>query len=264
MAELPFGYDIDDGVATITLNRPDRLNALTFDVYRRLADALYRLRFTDAVKVVIITGKGKGFCSGGDVHEIIGQLLKRDSKEVLEFTRMTGELIENMRRLDRPIIAAINGTAAGAGAVIGLASDLRIMSTTAKFHFLFTKVGLTGADMGAAWLLPRVVGLGRATEWLMLGDGVNAQAALAAGLATKVVAQKDLMKEARALARRLCEGPTMAISMTKRLLNNELSMDLASAIESEAIAQALLLRADDHRTFYEAFAKGEAPEFKGR
>lgn len=264
MAELPFGYDIDEGVATITLNRPDRLNALTFDVYRRLADALYRLRFTDAVKVVVITGKGKGFCSGGDVHEIIGQLLKRDSKEVLEFTRMTGELIENMRRLDRPIIAAINGTAAGAGAVIGLASDLRIMSTTAKFHFLFTKVGLTGADMGAAWLLPRVVGLGRATEWLMLGDGVNAQTALAAGLATKVVAQKDLMKEARALARRLCEGPTMAISMTKRLLNNELSMDLASAIESEAIAQALLLRADDHRTFYEAFAKGEAPEFKGR
>lgn len=264
MAGLPFGYEIEGGVATITLDRPDRLNSLTFDVYRRLTDVFYRLRFASDVRAVVLTGKGKGFCGGGDVHDIIGELLKRDTREVLEFTRMTGELIENIRRLDRPVIAALNGTTAGAGAVIALACDFRLFVTSARIHFLFTKVGLTGADMGAAWLLPRVVGLARATEWLMLGDGIDATTALAAGLATKVVAPEELMEEAQALARRLAEGPTLALSMTKRMLNHELSMDLASAIESEALAQALLLRAEDHRTFYEAFVKGATPRFEGR
>jgi enoyl-CoA hydratase/carnithine racemase len=264
MAELPFAYDIEDGVATVTLDRPDRLNALTFEVYRRLTDVFYRLRFNEQVKAVVVTGAGSGFCGGGDVHDIIGKLLERDSRDVLAFTRMTGELVENIRRLDRPVIAALNGTTAGAGAVIALAADFRLFAEHVKIHFLFTKVGLTGADMGAAWLLPRIVGLGRATEWLLLGDGVDAATALASGLATKVVPAGDLLAEARTLAARLSAGPTMAISMTKRLLNNEMAMDLSSAIESEAIAQALLLRANDHRAFYEAFVKGEKPAFEGR
>ena len=181
MTTRPFGYQVEDGEPTITLHRPDRLNALTFEVYRKLTDELYRLRFDDEVRVVLLTGAGKGFCSGGDVDDIIGALFEQDSRDVLRFTRMTGELIENMRRLDRPIVTAIHGVAAGAGAVIALASDLRVMAETARIHFLFTKVGLTGADMGAAWLLPRVVGLGRATEWLLLGDGVGAEEAKAAG-----------------------------------------------------------------------------------
>ncbi len=263
MAQLPFGYEIVDGVATVTLDRPDRLNALTFDIYRRLADIFYRARFAKEIKAVVITGAGKGFCGGGDVEEIIGSLLQRGSRDVLEFTRMTGELVENIRRLDRPVIAAINGTAAGAGAVIALACDLRVMADSAKIHFLFPKVGLTGADMGAAWLLPRVVGLGRATEWLMLGDGVDAMTAHQSGLVTKVVPGSKVLETAQALAQRLADGPTMAHGMTKRLLNGELSMDFSSAIESEAVAQALMLRAKDHRRFYDAFTAGEEPEFEG-
>ena len=264
MRELPFEYAVDDGVATITLNRPDRFNALTFDVYRTLTDELYRLRFDSEVKVVVLTGHGKGFCGGGDVDDIIGRLLKQDVHDVIEFTRMTGELVENIRRLDRPVVAAVNGTAAGAGAVIALASDLRIVSERAKFHFLFSKVGLTGADMGAAWLLPRIVGLGRATQWLLLSDGITAEAALAAGLASEVVPPEEVLPRAQAIARRLADGPTMAHAMTKRLLNNEASMDLSAAIETEAIAQALLLRAGDHRAFYEAYTKGEDVKFTGR
>ncbi len=264
MAALPFDYSVEDHVATVTLNRPDRLNALTFEVYRRLTDLIHQLRFDDEVKVVVLTGRGKGFCSGGDVEDIIGHLFEQDTRDVLAFARMTGELVENIRRLDRPVIAAVNGTAAGAGAVIALASDFRVMSERAKFHFLFTKVGLTGADMGAAWLLPRIVGLGRATEWLFLGDGIDAPTALAAGLATRVTAPDAVLTTARDLARRLATGPTLALSMTKRLLNNEMSMDLSSAIEQEAIAQALLLRAGDHRRFYDAFKEGREAAFEGR
>ncbi len=263
MAQLPFGYEIEDGVATITLDRPDRLNALTFEIYRRLTDILYRARFAAEIKAVVITGKGKGFCGGGDVIDIIGQLLKRGPKDVLAFTRMTGELVENIRRLDRPVIAAMNGTAAGAGAVIALACDLRVMADHAKIHFLFQKVGLTGADMGAAWLLPRIVGLGRATEWLLLGDGIDAETARQSGLVTRVAPADGVLEEAQALARRLADGPTMAHAMTKRLLNGELAMDLSTAIESEAVAQALLLQAGDHRRFYDAFTKGEEPHFEG-
>ena len=264
MSDLPFGYEVNDGIATITLDRPDRLNALTFEVYRKLTDTFYDMRFNDDVTCVVITGAGAGFCGGGDVDDIIGRLLERDTKDVITFTRMTGELIENIRRLDRPVIAAINGPAAGAGAVIALACDLRVMSEKAKFHFLFTKVGLTGADMGAAWLLPRVVGLGRASEWLLLGGPITADMALQSGLATRVVPKEEVLDQAMTLARELADGPNLALGMTKRLLNGELSMDLSSAIESEAVAQALLLRADDHRTFFEAWSKGEAPKFQGR
>jgi enoyl-CoA hydratase/carnithine racemase len=264
MADPPFGYGVVDAVATITLDRPDRLNALTFEVYRALADRFHALRFEDDVRAVVITGRGKGFCSGGDVEDIIGHLLEQDSRATIEFARMTGEVIENIRRLDKPVVAAVNGTAAGAGAVSALASDFRIVSQKAKFHFLFTKVGLTGADMGAAWLLPRIVGLGRATEWLFLGDGVDADTALASGLAHRVVEPEQVVDAALELARRLTQGPTLAISMTKRLLNNEAGMDLAAAIEQEAVAQAFLLRAEDHRAFYEAFKADRPPEFTGR
>ena len=264
MDERPFGYEVKDGVALITLNRPDRMNALTFEIYRKLTDLFYGLRFEDDVRVVVITGEGRGFCSGGDVEDIIGVLLEQGSREVLRFARMTVELVENIRRLDRPVIAAINGTAAGAGAVIALASDLRVMAESSKFHFLFTKVGLTGADMGAAYLLPRVVGRGRATEWLFLGDGVDAQTALEAGLANRVVPKDEVLQVAMDLAARLAKGPTMALSVTKRLLVNEQAMDLASAIEQEAIAQAFLLRAEDHRNFYEAWKEGRDVEFQGR
>ncbi len=262
--ERPFAEALEGGVLTITLDRPERLNALTFAMYRGLADRLYALRSDEAAKVVVLTGRGKGFCSGGDVDDIIGRLFEQDTKDVLAFTRMTGELIENIRRLDRPVIAALNGSTAGAGAVIALACDLRVMSAKARIHFLFTKVGLTGADMGAAYLLPRLVGLGRATEWLMLGEGIDAPTALAAGLANRVCAPEQVLPEALALAARLASGPTLALSMTKRLLHNEQSMDLVSALESEAVAQALLLRAKDHREFFDAWKAGREPRFEGR
>ena len=259
-----FLYDVHDSIATITFNRPDKLNALTFNVYAQFRDLMETLRYDDAVKVVIITGEGKGFCSGGDVEEIIGELFRRDVKEHLEFTRMTGALIQNMRLLDKPIIAAVNGIAAGAGAVIALASDLRVASEKARFAFLFTKVGLTGADMGAAYLLPRVVGQGRALELLMFGDTIDASTADQYGLVNKVVPHEQLLSTAQEWAARLAQGPTLALSMTKRMVNNEWNMDLVSAIEAEAQAQALLLMAEDHRIFYEAFNEKATPKFTGR
>ena len=259
-----FLYEVNDGIATITLNRPEVMNALTFEVYAQLRDLFASLRSNDAVKVVILTGAGDQFCSGGDVHKIIGELLQRDLKDHLEFTRMTGAVVQNMRLLDKPIIAALNGMTAGAGAVLALASDLRIASERARFAFLFTGVGLTGADMGAGYLLPRAVGLGRASELLLLGDRIDAATAERYGLVNRVVPHEQLLPAAQEWARRLAQGPTLAISMTKQMLNNELSMDLASAIEAEAQAQALLLMGDDHRRFYEAFKNKEKPAFTGR
>lgn len=259
-----FLYEIQNGVATLTFNRPELLNALTFDVYAQLRDLFEELRYDDAVKVVVLTGQGRGFCSGGDVHQIIGELLKRDTKAHLDFTRMTGAVVQNMRLLDKPIIAAINGTTAGAGAVIALASDLRLASEKARFAFLFTKVGLTGADMGAAYLLPRIIGQGRALELLLLGDNIDAATAERYGLVNRVVPHEELMTAAYEWAGRLAEGPGAAISMTKRLVNNEWHMDLVSALESEAQAQALMLMGEDHRIFYEAFKEKTEPKFVGR
>ena len=259
-----FLYDVSEGVATITFNRPEVLNALTFEVYAQFRDLMETLRYDDAVKVVILTGNGRAFCSGGDVYEIIGELLEQDVKGHLDFTRMTGAVVFNMRQLDKPIIAALNGTTAGAGAVIALASDLRLASEKASFRFLFTGVGLTGADMGAAYLLPRIVGMGRATEILFFGDKITAERAEQIGLVNKVVPPDELLPTAQEWAARLAAGPTQALSMTKRLLNNEWSMDLASALESEAQAQALMLMGEDHRIFYEAFKKKERPQFIGR
>jgi enoyl-CoA hydratase/carnithine racemase len=258
-----FLYEVSDGVATLTLNRPEVMNALTFEVYAQLRDLFEQLRYDEAVRAVILTGAGDNFCSGGDVHQIIGELLKRDMKGHLEFTRMTGAVVQNMRVLAKPIIAALNGMAAGAGAVLALASDLRIASEKARFAFLFTKVGLTGADMGAGYLLPRVVGMGRAFELLLLGDTIDAATAERYGLVNRVVSHTDLLPAAHEWASRLAQGPTLAISMTKRMLNAELSMDLVSAIEAEAQAQALMLMGYDHRRFYEAFKAKEKPKFTG-
>jgi enoyl-CoA hydratase/carnithine racemase len=259
-----FLFDVWEGVATITFNRPEVLNALTFDIYAQYRDLLEQLRYDDDIKVLVLTGAGKGFCSGGDVEEIIGQLLEQDVKDHLAFTRMTGAVVHNMRQLDKPIIAAVNGTAAGAGAVIALAADLRLASENARFAFLFTKVGLTGADMGAAYLLPRIVGTGRALELLYLGDTIDAETAGRYGLVNRVVPPDQLLPLAQEWAARLSAGPSLAIGMTKRLVNNEWNMDLASALESEAQAQALLLMGDDHRLFYEAFKRKERPKFTGR
>lgn len=259
-----FEYRIEDGVGTVTFARPDTLNSLTFEVYAELERLAWATQTDEAVRVLVLTGTGKGFCAGGDVHEIIGELMKRDVKGMLEFTRMTGAVVRNLRLLEKPVIAAINGIAAGAGAVLALASDFRIMADTARFAFLFTKVGLAGADMGAAFLLPRVVGFGRATELLMLGDTIDAPTAERYGLAYRVVPADRFVEETRALARRLADGPTQALGMTKRMLNNEWGMDLVAAIEAEAQAQALLLMAEDHKEFYRAFTEKRPPRFTGR
>ena len=257
-------YTVTDGVATLTFNRPEVLNALTFEVYAELRERFYQLRYDDAVKVVLLRGQGRAFCAGGDVHKIIGALLEYDMRGHLEFARMTGAVVHNMRTLDKPIIAALNGMTAGAGAVLALAADLRIAATTAKFAFLFSKVGLTGADMGAAYLLPRVVGQGRALELLLFGDTIDAATAERYGLVNKIVEPEFLQDTAHEWAARLAKGPTLAHGMTKIMVNNEWNMDLASAIEAEAQAQALLLMGQDHRAFYEAFKGKQKPEFTGR
>lgn len=253
----------DDGVSLITFDREERLNALTFEVYRELADRFHELNTDERVHSVVITGRGRAFCSGGDVHDIIGKLFERDEEQVLEFTRMTGELIANMRKCPKPIVAAINGMAAGAGAVMALAADLRIFAASAKIAFLFTNVGLTGADMGAGWLLPRVVGLGRATELLMLGGKLDAAGADRYGLATQVVPDGECLPTALALAERLARGPLNALATTKRMLNAEWTLDLDAGIEAEALAQAIHLRGKDHKEFHAAFVEKRPPRFSG-
>jgi len=264
MQSFDFGYEVTDGVAVITLNRPEKLNALTLDIYAQLRDLFADMSEDETVRAVIITGAGRAFCSGGDVYTIIGEVLERDMRGHLEFCRMTGHLVRNMRLLGKPIIAAVNGLAAGAGAVIALASDLRVVAENAKFAFLFTRVGLTGADMGAAFLLPRVVGQGRAMELLLLGDDVDAATAARYGLANRVVPAEAVLAEARALAARLANGPTFAQGLTKLMVNNEWTMDLGAALEAEAQAQALMMMGADHRAFFEAFREKRPPVFKGR
>ena len=263
-ATLDFGYEVVDGIATVRFARPEVLNALTFEIYADLRDLFAELRTNDEVACVVLAGEGRAFCSGGDVHGIIGELLERDMRAHLEFARMTGAVVMNMRLLDKPILAAINGTAAGAGAVIALAADLRLAAESASFSFLFSRVGLTGADMGAAYLLPKIVGLGRASEILLFGDKIGAVECERIGLVNRVVPADQLLTTANEWARRLADGPTFALGMTKRMLQNELAMDLASAIESEAQAQALLLMGEDHRLFYEAFRDKRPPRFRGR
>lgn len=259
-----FDLDIADGIATVRFARPDRLNALTFDVYADLRDLFTELPHHDDVAAVLITGTGRGFCSGGDVHEIIGELVQMESRELLDFTRMTGAVIQLMREMPLPIVAGVNGIAAGAGAVIALASDLRLLARSASFRFLFTSVGLSGADMGVAYLLPRMVGLGRATEILMFGEKIDAEQAAELGLTTEVVDDADLESRAREVARRLADGPTMAYAATKTLLTREQDMSLSGALELEAMTQALLMTTHDHREFYEAFRDKRQPQWQGR
>ncbi len=259
-----FRFEIDGEVATITLDRPDRLNALTFAVYADLRDLFTQLPHRSDVEAVVITGAGGGFCSGGDVEGIIGRLLEMDARDLLDFTTMTGAVVRAMRECPIPVVAAVNGTAAGAGAVIALAADFRIVADTARFHFLFTKVGLSGGDMGSAYLLPRLVGLGRATEILMLGDPVDAATAERIGLANRVVPVDKVVPVAADLAGRLATGPTFANRATKSLLTRELDMDLAGSLELEAITQALLMTTADHAEFHAAFTAGRSPQWRGR
>ncbi|MFI6024532.1 enoyl-CoA hydratase family protein [Amycolatopsis magusensis] len=259
-----FDFEVDDGVATVTLNRPEKLNALTFDVYADLRDLLAELPHRGDAKVLVIAGQGRGFCSGGDVEEIIGELQKFETARLLEFTRMTGAVVKALRECPLPVIASINGIAAGAGSVIALASDFRLMARSAAFAFLFTRVGLAGADMGSAYLLPRVVGLGRATELLMLGDKIRAEKAEQIGLASQVVDDEQLPAATTELARRLADGPALAYSTTKVLLTRELDMDLGSSIELEAMTQALLMTSKDHGEFYRAWTAGRSPQWTGR
>lgn len=265
MAEIePKSFIYDEGaagVATITLNRPERLNALTFDVYEELIETFRALQSRRTVRAVVITGTGKGFCSGGDVNDIIGRLFERDSAGLLAFTRMTCDLVAAMRALDAPIVAALNGTVAGAGAVIAMASDFRIAVPSARIAFLFVKVGLSGADMGSAHLLARLVGLGRATEMLMLGDFVSAEDAHRYGLYNRIVEPEVLAAEAQSLADRLASGPGFSIGVTKQMLNRELSVGLAEALEMEAQAQAICMGHPDYREAYEAFVAKRPPRF---
>ncbi len=261
---MHFDFGIRDAVATVTLNRPDKLNALTFEAYADLRDLLAELPHRGDARVLVITGEGRGFCSGGDVEEIIGELQKRETKELLEFTRMTGAVIKALRECPLPVIAAVNGVAAGAGAVIALACDFRLLAQSATFSFLFTRVGLGGADMGSAYLLPRLVGLGRATELLILGDKVTADRAYQIGLATEVVPDNELNDKVRTLATHLATGPAFAYSTTKVLLTRELDMNLGSAIELEAITQALMMESDDFAEFYKAWSEGRSPAWSGR
>jgi enoyl-CoA hydratase/carnithine racemase len=259
-----FDFKVADGVATVTLNRPDKLNALTFQSYADLRDLIAELPHRGDVRVLVIAGEGRGFCSGGDVEEIIGELQKMEAAELLEFTRMTGAVIKAMREVPIPIVAQIQGIAAGAGSVLALAADFRLLSTNAAFAFLFTKVGLAGADMGSAYLLPRIVGAGRATELLMLGDKLDAESALRIGLANSVHEPDELADAAAALARRLADGPALAYGTTKSLIVRELDMDLASSIELEALTQALMMKTDDHGEFYASWKEDRKPDWKGR
>ena len=257
-----YAHDPATGVATITLNRPDRLNALTFEVYDELRNTFRALGSEPDVRAVVITGAGAAFCSGGDVRDIIGALVDRDDRGLLDFTRMTGDLILAIRECPRPVIAALNGTTAGAGAVIAIACDIRIAAASARIAFLFTKVGLSGADMGAAWLLPRIVGAGRAAELLMTGDFITADEALRIGLYNRVVPDGDVLSSATAFAEQLARGPAFALEITKDAIDREATLDLPSAIEAEARIQASLMMHADFREAYEAFVAKRPARFE--
>lgn len=258
-----FAYSFDAGVATLTLNRPERKNPLTFDSYAELRDLFRTLNSATDVKTVVITGAGGNFCSGGDVHEIIGPLTKMTMPEMLEFTRMTGDLIKAMRLCPQPIIAAIDGICAGAGAMMALAADMRLGTAQAKTAFLFTRVGLAGADMGACALLPRLIGQGRASELLFTGRAMSAQEGLAWGFFNALHEPQDVLAQAQKLAQELAEGPTFAHGMTKTMLHQEWAMTLDQAIEAEAQAQAICMQTQDFTRAYKAFSAKKKPVFQG-
>ena len=259
-----FRFSVSDGIGTVTLDRPGKLNALTFEAYADLRDLLAELPHRGDTRVLVIRGNGRAFCSGGDVNEIIGATLAMSPDELLAFTRMSGEVIREMRDCPVPVIAAVHGMAAGAGAVIALAADFRVCTPAARFAFLFTKVGLSGGDMGAAYLLPRLVGLGHATRLLMLGDTVNAEEAERIGLVSFLAGKDTFDDEVSALAGRLASGPVQAFAQTKALLTREQDMSLSAAIELEAMTQALLMKGEDYAEFHAAFNAGRPPQWTGR
>jgi len=261
-ASFLYEHDPTSAVARITLNRPERLNALTFEVYDELRNTFRALDEEPGVRAIVITGAGRAFCSGGDVEDIIGPLFERDAEGLLEFTRMTCDLILAIRRCRRPTVAALNGTVAGAGAVIATACDIRIASESAKIAYLFTKVGLSGADMGVSWLLPRIVGLGRATELLMTGEFITAAEAHRIGLYHRVVPDGCALGEAVAFAEKLASGPSYALAVTKRALDEEAHMTLEAALEAEAMAQAVCMENPNFREAYEAFVGKRPPRFE--
>ncbi|PWS37440.1 enoyl-CoA hydratase family protein [Falsiroseomonas bella] len=254
---------IEGSVATLTLDRPERKNPLTFESYSEMAAILRAAVHDDAVRAFVVTGSGGNFCSGGDVHEIIGPLLERDTKGLMQFTAMTGELVKAMRACPQPIVAAVDGVAAGAGAIIAMASDIRLGTSRAKVAFLFNRVGLAGCDMGACAILPRIVGQGRASELLYLGRSLGGEEALAWGFFNSLHASEDVQPAAAALAKEIAEGPSFAHAMTKRMLQMEWAMSVDQAIEAEAVAQALCMTTQDFRRAYDAFVAKQRPVFKG-
>ena len=258
-----FLWHVDRGVATITLNRPERKNPLTFDSYAELRDLFAALKYADDVKVVLIAGAGDNFCSGGDVHEIIGPLVRLEAPELLLFTRMTGDLVKMMRGCPQPIVAAVDGVCAGAGAIVAMASDLRLGTARSKTAFLFNRVGLAGCDMGACAMLPRIVGQGRASEWLYTGRALAGDEAERWGFYNRLVAPEELSQAALALAREIASGPTFANGITKTMLHQEWDMGVDAAIESEAQAQALCMLSEDFGRAYRAFVAKSKPVFEG-
>jgi enoyl-CoA hydratase/carnithine racemase len=259
-----FRLEIAGGVANVTFDRPDKLNALTFEGYADLRDLLAELPHRGDVKVLVLRGEGRGFCSGGDVHEIIGELLKMKPHEHLAFTRMTGDVVRALREVPIPVVASIQGIAAGAGSVLALAADFRVCAESARFAFLFTKVGLSGGDMGAAYLLPRIVGLGNATKLLMLGDTIGSAEADRYGLVSELVPDEELEAATLRLAERLANGPALAYAQTKTQLTRELDMGLSASLEMDAAVQALLMNSEDHAEFHRAFTSKQSPDWKGR
>jgi enoyl-CoA hydratase/carnithine racemase len=259
-----FDYEERDEVATLTFSRPERLNSLTFDVYADIRELTDSLRRRQDVRALVIRGRGRGFCSGGDVDEIIAELLKMGTRDVYEFARMTGACVRNLREIPQPVIAAVNGLAAGAGAVLAAAADIRILAESASFRFLFTSVGLSGGDMGICWLLPRIVGLGRATEALLFGGEIKSQEALAWGLASRVVADDQLDPAVAEQVGRLKGLAPWGLAMTKEMLNRAASTDYSSAIEMEAFTQTMLMTAQDFREFHAGFTGKRKPEYRGR
>lgn len=258
-----FLWDFDRGVATVTLNIPDRKNPLTFQSYAELRDTFRDLVYVDDVKAVVITGAGGNFCSGGDVHDIIGPLTKMDMRGLLDFTRMTGDLIKAMRACPQPIISAIDGICVGAGAILAMSSDFRYATEKTKTGFLFTKVGLAGCDMGACAILPRIIGQGRASDLLYTGRMMSAEEGERWGYFNRLVSSDELLKTAQDMAHKLLEGPTFAHGITKTMLNQEWNMTIDQAIEAEAQAQALCMQTADFERAYNAFVKKEKPVFEG-
>jgi enoyl-CoA hydratase/carnithine racemase len=258
-----FEYQVTDQTASITLNRAERKNPLTFDSYAELRDLFRAMSEASDIKAVILTGAGGNFCSGGDVHEIIGPLTKLDMPGLLAFTRLTGDLVKAMRSCPQPVIAAIDGVCAGAGAILAMASDLRLGTPRSEIAFLFTRVGLAGCDMGACAVLPRIIGLGRATELLLTGRSISAEEAERWGFLNRLCASEVLLTEAMALASELTSGPTFAHAMTKRMLQQEWNMGVDEAIDAEAQAQAICMATNDFHRAYHAFVNKQKPEFKG-